>query len=193
MKLVLAALPMSLILLAACQRAPAPQPAVDSGLAATVDATRDAAAQVNAIADRYYDHVLSTTPEAAYFSGVEPERHDGMKDNSLEGVARRNAAVDAMLQDLAAIDADTLQGDAAWITHAYLAQELASGVALRVCRNELWNVNQMGGWHSDYVQIAGLQPVGTPELRRQSLDRWSQFAGFIQREIGNLGTGLEQG
>ncbi len=42
------------------------------------DPSSDAAAEVNAIADRYYAFILEQTPEVAYFSGVELDRHDGM-------------------------------------------------------------------------------------------------------------------
>jgi len=148
---------------------------------------------VNQVADDYYAHVMTVTPETAYFAGVELERHDGLADNSLAAGAANDAAIDAMLARLQDIDADALIGDPAWITHAYLLEDLEAKVGVRVCRSELWNVNQMGGWHSGYAQIAQLQPVGTPELREQSLARWSKFAGFINRELGNLGEGIGQG
>ena len=148
---------------------------------------------VNQVADEYYAHVLAVRPETAYFAGVELDRHDGLTDNSLETRAANNAAVDAMLERLQAVDPDTLLGDPAWITHAYLLEELEASVGVRVCRTELWNVNQMGGWHSGYAQVAQLQPVGTAELREQSLARWSQFPAFIHQEIANLGAGIKQG
>ena len=148
---------------------------------------------VNDVADDYYAHVMATTPEAAYFSGVELERHDGLTDNSLEAIAANEAVIDALLATLQTVDADALIGNPAWITHAYLLEQLEATVGTRVCRTELWNVNQMGGWQSGYAQIAQLQPVGTPELREQSLARWSKFAAFINQELGNLGFGIRQG
>lgn len=151
------------------------------------------AAVVNDVADDYYAHVMSTTPEVAYFSGIELDRHDGLANNSLAAHAASDAVVDALLARLHTVDADNLIGDPAWITHAYLLEELEAKVGLRVCRTELWNVNQMGGWHSGYAQIAQMQPVGTPELREQSLARWSKFAGNIDRELGNLGDGIKLG
>ncbi|MGI9238363.1 MAG: hypothetical protein ACR2QZ_13255, partial [Woeseiaceae bacterium] len=111
-------------------------------------------ATVNAVADAYYAHVMETTPEAAYFSGIELERHDGLHNNSLAAGAASDAAIDAMLAELQAVDSNALLGDPAWITHAYLLEELEGNVGVRVCRTELWNVNQMGGWHSGYAQIA---------------------------------------
>jgi uncharacterized protein (DUF885 family) len=148
---------------------------------------------VSDIADRYYAFALATTPEIAYFSGVELERHDGMEDISPAARAAAAAKVDDILTELQAIDADTLVGTADWITHAYLLQELQSQVATRVCRTELWNVSQMDGWHLGYSQVAQLQPVGTPELRQQSLARWSILPAYIEQNIANLQEGLALG
>jgi len=153
----------------------------------------DAIATVNKVADDYYAHVMSTTPETAYFAGVELERHDGLHDNSLAAGAASDAAIDAMLAELRTVDSTALIGDPAWITHAYLLEELEGNVGVRVCRTEVWNVNQMGGWHSGYVQVAQLQPIGTPELREQSLARWSKFESYINNEMGNLGEGIKLG
>ena len=148
---------------------------------------------VNLIADRYYASTLEYTPEIAYFSGVELSRHDGMEDNSPEARQVVATEIDAMLTDLEKVDATTLNGKTEWITHAYLLQSLRSSVALRVCRTELWNVNQMGGWHSGYAQVVQQQPVGSAELREQSIIRWSKFAAYVDQEIDNLKAGLTLG
>ena len=148
---------------------------------------------VTAVADDYYAHALGTSPEIAYFAGIELERHDGLSDNSLEAIAANNAVIDELLARLGEVNADDLIGSSAWITHALLKEELEGSVGSRVCRTEVWNVNQMGGWHSGYVQIAQLQPVGSAEAREQSLARWSKFPAFIDQEISNLETGLELG
>jgi uncharacterized protein (DUF885 family) len=167
--------------LQACQQQPAPE----------IAAAADTVATVTAIADRYYAFALTTTPELAYFSGVEIERHDGLTDNNPAAGEAAQGEIDALLGDLETIDASTLAGRTEWITHAYLLQQLRSSVALRVCRTEIWNVNQMDGWHLGYAQIAQLQPVGTPDLREQSKARWSKLATFIDQEIANLERGLD--
>jgi len=170
-------------LLVGCSPKEAEAPTVAPGPSATVDA----------VADAYYAHVMTRTPETAYFAGIELERHDGLRDNSLAAGAANDAAIDAMLAELRAIDSDELLGDPAWITYAYLLEELEGNVGVRVCRTGLWNVNQMHGWHSGYAQIAQLQPVGTDELRAQSLTRWSGFETFVNTEMGNLGEGSNLG
>ncbi|MDJ0751239.1 MAG: DUF885 domain-containing protein [Woeseiaceae bacterium] len=148
---------------------------------------------VNAVADDYYAHVLNTSPEVAYFTGIELERHDDMYDNRPESLAASDAVVDELLARLGEVDADELVGNSAWIAHALLHEELEGRAGLRVCRTEVWNVNQMSGWHTGFAQIAQLQPVGSTEAREQSLARWSKFPGFVDQEIENLKSGLDLG
>ncbi len=176
-----------LFLLAGCSKDTPPE------TSAPATSPAEAIATVNQVADAYYAHVMSTTPETAYFAGVDSERHDGLHDNTLAARATNDAAIDAMLAELQAVDSDALLGDPAWITYVYLLEELEGSAGVRVCRTELWNINQMGGWHSAYVQVAQLQPVGTEELRAQSLTRWSGFEAYIQQEMDNLGEGLKLG
>ena len=171
--------------LAACHaEAPPTEPPVE---------TPSPAAVINDVADRYYEWRLATTPEAAYFAAIELDRHDGIYDNSLTALQEEHAFVDGLLAEVEAVDGESLRGGSEWITYALLERELRSLVGLRVCRNELWGVNQMGGWHLAYPQIASLQPVDTPEHRDQALARYSKLPGIIDVEIANLRTGIEQG
>ena len=156
-------------------------------------AAADPAAVVNEIADRYYATTLELTPEVAYFSGIDLERHDRLEDISLEAIEAKHTVLSDMLLQLETVDANSLVGQVEWITHAYLLQELKAAVAQQICRNELWNVNQMGGWHLGYSQIVQLQPIGTPLLREQSITRWSAFSGYVDQNIQNLKKGLELG
>ena len=181
-----------LLLLSACEQDMAP-PIEQAVEPKPADPAIVGATTVTQVADRYYATTLELTPEVAYFSGIELARHDGMQDNSPSANQAFEALEDEMLRELEGIDASTLKGRTEWITHAYLLQELRASVARRVCRNDLWNVNQMDGWHSGYSQIAQLQPVGTAEHREQSLARWSKMATYIDQEIVNLKYGLELG
>lgn len=149
--------------------------------------------RVVSVADRFYEFVLRTLPETAYFAGVELERHDGLRDNSPAAIAAMQATEDELLAALDGIDAAALRGSVHWITLGVLRQTLEAARDLRVCRYELWGVSQMGGWQLDYTQIAELQPVGTAELREQALQRWRRMPGWIDREIENLKAGLAAG
>jgi uncharacterized protein (DUF885 family) len=180
-------------ILNACEQPAPPTTETVVGEPAVRVSANEASASVNALADRYYADTLKRIPETAYFAGVELPRHDGMEDNSPAARKVVEAEVNEMLRALKLIDTETLAGKTEWITHAYLMQTLQASVATRVCRTDLWNVNQMGGWHSGYAQIAQLQPVGTVEFREQSIIRWSKFAAHIDQEIEHLKYGLELG
>ncbi len=148
---------------------------------------------MNEIADRVYARALERSPEIAYFAAIELDRHDGMFDNSPAALAAAQAEEDAFLAEVEAINSAELVGKPEWIARALIEQQLRANVAQRICRQELWNISQMGGWHSGYAQIAMLQPVDTAELREQALTRWSKFPAFVEQEIANLKAGVEQG
>ena len=175
--------------LAACQ---GETPPAETPAEAAVDAPSPAA-MMNEIADRVYARALERSPEIAYFAAIELDRHDGMFDNSPAALAAAQAEEDAFLAEVEAINSAELVGKPEWIARALIEQQLRANVAQRICRQELWNISQMGGWHSGYAQIAMLQPVDTAELREQALTRWSKFPAFVEQEIANLKAGVEQG
>jgi uncharacterized protein (DUF885 family) len=156
-------------------------------------APADPAATLNNIADRYYAWALERSPEQAYFVAIDIDRHDGMFDNSPQALSDAQRFEDALLAELDGVDIDSLRGRTEWVTAALLTQRLRADAGVRVCRQELWDVNQMGGWHLSYTQVAQLQPVETEEHRAQALTRWSKFAHYADQEIENLQSGLQQG
>ncbi len=149
--------------------------------------------KVNEIADRYYEWTLERRPEQAYFAAVELDRHDGLFDNSPSAREAAEAFEDRLLAEISEIDSQSLTGSPEWITRALLEQRLRTAVSRRICRQELWNVSQMGGWHLGYSRLATLQPVDDDALRQQALTRWLKFEAFVDQEIINLKSGLEQG
>lgn len=181
-----------LLVLSACEKE-SPSSTETIPAAIEISYADTAATAITRVADSYYTRTLELQPETAYFAGIELARHDGLQDNSPAARLAAEAAIDELLAALEAVDSTALEGRMEWITWAYMGQELRSRVAQRVCRTDLWNVNQMGGWHSGYAQIAQLQPVGTAPLRQQSIDRWSKMAAYIDQEIENLRSGLELG
>lgn len=150
-------------------------------------------AQVDGLADRYHDAWLEHFPELAYFAGIPSDTHDRLHDNTPAGIAAWQAIEDDLLARLSAIDPEPLTGTTAWVTHGVLRELLEASRGLRVCRTELWNVNQMNGWHQLLGLLATRQPVGTPDLRAQALTRWKAIPGFIRNEMANLRAGLAAG
>lgn len=151
------------------------------------------AAIVTDVADRYYADVVKRTPERIYFTGQKLERHDSMSDNSPEALRQAERAADEMLERLKAVDTEALFGRPEWALHGRLFETLEASQGLRVCRSELWNVNHMGDWRATFARVAKLQPVGSPELRAQSLARWSKLPAYVDQEIANLKEGLAGG
>lgn len=152
-----------------------------------------AAARVTSVADAYLAAWLEAHPDRALLSGFAPERHDRLTDVSPEAIARWRAREDAWLAELERIDAAGLWGRPEWITHGLLRERLEASRAQRVCRSELWSVNQMSGWQVGLLRLATLQPVGTPELREQALARWSTLPAYLAADAANLREGLRLG
>lgn len=151
------------------------------------------ASRMRSLAHLYYKNRLNLEPEAAYFSGIEIDRHDGMLDNSIRAITAFQSYEGWMLQEVRKINPELLVDSVEWITYAYLLEELVDRSGLQVCKNYLWNVSQMGGWHTLYPRLAEMQPVGDGTLRQQALIRWRKFPNFIDQEIANLQIGLRRG
>jgi uncharacterized protein (DUF885 family) len=79
------------------------------------------------------------------------------------------------------------------VTWGILREALAASVAYRACRPELWSASSATGWHASLPVLFEIQPVGTPEERRQANDRLSRLAEYVDVEIANLRQGLASG
>jgi len=151
------------------------------------------ASRITSLARLYYQNKLNYEPELAYFRGIDLERHDGLRNNSPRGISDVAVYESWMLRELRTINPELLRGRVEWITYAYMLEDLVANAGLKVCQHPLWNVNQMGGWHTLYPRLAELQPVGDVVLRQQAMIRWDKFPGFIDQEIANAQTGLRRG
>jgi uncharacterized protein (DUF885 family) len=151
------------------------------------------AARVTALADDVVRAMVASFPEEAHGSGLTLERHDGLSDNSLAGVRAWQAREDAWAAELARIDGAGLRGRPEWVTYGMLRERVEASRASRVCRSELWPVNQMSGWQVGFSDIAALQPVGTPALREQALARWRRMPAYLDNELANLREGVRLG
>jgi len=162
-------------------------------VSASCGAPEERARSADAIADEYLAALLERHPEMGTYYGIPGVRHDRFTDNSLEALAAWQRREDAWLAELDRIDEPAAVGSRDWVTRGILREKLAASIGMRVCRTELWSVSSATGWHTQLPSVFEIQPVDTPELQQQALDRLSDLARYIDTEIDNLQAGLAAG
>ena len=161
--------------------------------AETADAAAEAEATVMVAADTYIDAWFRHFPEMATFYRIEGKSHDRLTENTPEGRAAWQAVEDQLLADLAAVDANLLEGSDAWLPYGILLESLEASRDSRICENHSWNIDQVWGWQIATGELATAQPASTDEERAWALARWQQIPAFIDNEIENLRAGLAAG
>ncbi len=148
---------------------------------------------VEAIADEFLEAYLERHPEVGTYLSLPGARHDRLMDNSLRALAAWQAREDAWLAELDALATPAEVGSRDWVTYGILRETLASSSDQRVCRSELWPVSSVTAWHASVPALFEVQPVDTPDQRRQALIRLSRLAEYVDTEIANLRAGLALG
>ena len=85
------------------------------------------------------------SPELGTILGLPDAQHALVQDNSIEG-GPAEGEEDAWHKRLMKIDATALEGTDAGVIHGFLKELLESSIGSRVCKAELWSVDQIGGW-----------------------------------------------
>lgn len=143
----------------------------------------DSAAAINRIADEY----LAAQQELVRASANRwPEEDDASRQ-------RREEREDRWRATLRQIDARALIDRPEWITHGMLLQTLDASVALRVCRTQLWAVNQLGGWQLIVGNTATGIPVDSADQRREAIQLFGQLPAYTTRRIDDLRAGVKLG
>ena len=155
--------------------------------------TAAAARRVAELADRLLADYFRENPDAATRLAIPGARHDRLPDNSLAAVRRRQAREDSLWREVERIDAQALRGRPEWITYGFLRETLEASRATRVCRGELWPVNQMSGWQVELATLAGAQPVGVDSMRAHALARFGALPRYLRSETDNLREGVRRG
>jgi uncharacterized protein (DUF885 family) len=155
--------------------------------------TQVAAESVARIADTYLDEFFAFTPEYATFFGVAGVDHGAVSDLSPEATRDWESKQDGWYEELMQIDPSDLEGRSEWILHGFLRERLQAERQMRVCRTELWPVDQMSGWQVLYPMLTALQPLGSDETREAALTRFGSLPSVIDTEIANLEEGLRLG
>jgi uncharacterized protein (DUF885 family) len=149
--------------------------------------------RARALADTFLVAYFDRFPETVTQYGVPGRRQDRLTDNSLEAQKAWETREDGWLAELKQIDPATIAAAPLRATYAIVRQTIESDQAKRICRDELWNVSQMTGWHVIYGYLVTIQPIGTDEARKDALARWSTLPNYLDTEIANLGQGITLG
>ena len=175
-----------LLAVAACA---ARRPAAAVGAPAAPVSAEEAAL---ALADEFVARQMEYFPEMATFLGWPEADHARLLDNSLAGVAAWQRVEDETLARARRIGG-LAPGSRAWVAHGILVESLEASVEARACRGELWRVGSLAGWHSLAVQLAAIQPTGTPRARSDAIARLRQLPSRVDQEIANQREGLRLG
>ncbi len=148
---------------------------------------------IESLADEYLDAYLERYPEIGTAYGIPGQRHDRLTDNSPAALAVWQAKEDAWLARIRQLDGSVSPSSPDWAIHGILHETLASSVAMRICREELWGISETAGWQTELTFIAEIQPIGGDDSRRQALARARELARYLDTEVVNLRTGLGLG
>jgi uncharacterized protein (DUF885 family) len=148
---------------------------------------------IEEIADEYLAALLQRRPDMGTYYSIPGARHDRLPDNSLESLAAWQQREDTWLAELDPIGTPAEIGSRDWVTYGILREALAASIGGRLCHTELWSVSSATGWHTALPAVFEIQPVDTPELQQQAIDRLSNLAVYVDTEIRNLREGLEAG
>ncbi|MBX9702611.1 MAG: DUF885 domain-containing protein [Silvanigrellaceae bacterium] len=149
--------------------------------------------QFSVIAKNYETSLFDYSPELGLFWGKMDVDNSRFTDYSPQALAQWQKQEDDFLQTLTQIDENALIGTSSYYTFLLFKEMLENKQASRICREELWEVNPVWGWHNKMAIVAEKQPVGSPEYRQIALKRWNTFAKVTDNQIENLKTGLNLG
>ena len=121
----------SVLVLTACEQEASVQPEIS---------------RIEAIADNYLEEMLQRYPSTATYYSLPGKRHDDLYDNSPDALIAWQVREDSWLAELTEIGAPAKVGSRDWVTYGILHDELASSVATRVCRSELWAASTATAW-----------------------------------------------
>jgi uncharacterized protein (DUF885 family) len=154
----------------------------------------DASSRALAIADAVVDDHLAHTPEGVTQLRMPGARYDWWDDESPAEIARVEARQDELLAGLAAIDRARLGDSPSGLAYDIARETLEAKKLARVCRIQLWGtLRPIGNLLTRLTDTAEAQPVGTPDLRMQTLARFSRVPAVLDTHVANLREGMRSG
>lgn len=100
----------------------------------------------------YFDHF----PELGMYWGRVDTALDRFMDHSISAQIAWQKKEDAFLASLKKLNVDELrlQSSGQYHTYQLLRETLENNIAARICKDELWNVNPLWGWHNVLAMVA---------------------------------------
>lgn len=148
---------------------------------------------INNMADAYLKRLFETFPGRNYNFEDFDTQGVNIYNNSIKHLEGWHQFEDSLYMALNKIDLDKEIEKGARITYWILREELESSIQLRVCKEELWNVNHLTGIHTYLINLIESQPVKTLEQQEGALKRWAKVPEIIEIELLNLRRGLAEG
>ena len=159
----------------------------------TSETSQTFASELRKIATEYQNDFFQEFPEMAGFWGRQDALQDRFRDRSLEANLRWQNKEDQYLECLTKIPPKSLEGLSEFRTYELLSETLQASQQIRICRDELWSVDPLWGWHNFLSMLAEKQPVGSVQARSAAIRRWKTFGEVAHQEIKNLKEGLKLG
>jgi uncharacterized protein (DUF885 family)/dipeptidyl aminopeptidase/acylaminoacyl peptidase len=160
--------------------------------AASVTQTETPSDRVNVLAERLVAVQVGYDPTLAYFTGLPAPDHSRFADRRPEAIRVVEQQEDAIGRDLVSVQGAPLNS-ATSATLGVLQEILESHRQQRMCKLEYWDLSHLAGWQVSFAAVAQAQPVDTPELRAQALQRWTSLPDYLEVQRANLRAGLQLG
>lgn len=148
----------------------------------------DAAAELRALGDEYWEWVLRENPTYATYLG-DFRYNDRLADLSESARARRRAEAQAFLERLSRLESGPL-GESDRVTAEILRLQLEFFLEEDRHKFWQWDVDQMSGPQADFPQLLNYHPASDEAGLRA---RFRAFPAYIGQYLENLRAGLREG
>ena len=176
----------------ACQPRPPAIPAAAPAAATAPSGDPRAAAALAQLAAEFWQlHLLADPIEATELGyhdhdDLMPDESPQARDVHLRALAVLRARLDRQAPQAALSAPDR-------VTRALLAGEIDATLATATCHLEEWAIDPRDGPQVAWLDLAGMQPVGTESQRARLLARWRAMPRTLDQQIENLRRGLGAG
>lgn len=147
---------------------------------------------LDALAEAFWQATLAFEPLFATTIG-EPGHDDRLPDRTPAAVAAERVRLGDLARQLEALDSAELTEPGDLVTRSALAEAIAGRLAELEADLWAWTVDPLDGPQIAALNLADVQPAGTPEERATLLARWRAIGPWLDEHAANLRRGLAEG